>query len=151
MTTEENNSRFTKEFLRVIAGARTVEDFTRGMVQGAVSDLIDKVCDEYCLDVKEVREKYEKDLVAQYSSITGEGSGPTFCEGKTVTGKQCQRAATRGKFCKTHADQKEAEKRTQRSLEEYKDRLSKMPRPPLQPSSFSQQILTQLDERGSFY
>jgi hypothetical protein len=142
---------FAKGFLRVISGTKTIEDFVQGMVSGAVVEALQKVCNEYGLDVNEVREKYEQTIVGKHASISGEGSVPKFCEGKTATGKQCGRSATNGKFCKTHAPKVDDDaKRVQGVLEEYERSLAKMPKRPALYMG-SQPILTQLDEGGSYY
>lgn len=147
---QTNSTPFAKAFLRVLSGTKVIEDVTRGMVSGAVSEALETVCRDYGLDIDEVREKYEETLVGKYSSISGEGSGPRFCEGKTATGRQCGRSATCGKFCKTHADKENESLRVQSALEDYQDRLSKMPKRPSVYMGGQPVIFTQLDEAGSY-
>ena len=147
MTDTTSASQFAKKFLHVVNGSATIADFTRGLVSGAVNELLDSLCEEYDLDIDEVREKYEKTIVAKYASFDGKSTGPSFCQGTTTTGKPCGRSATHGKFCKTHMDKDNELKRTQGALEEYKERLSKMAKPPM-PMGSQPTVFTQLTERN---
>jgi hypothetical protein len=146
------NTPFARGFLRVISGSRVIEEFTQGMVSGAVREALEAVCDDYGLDIDTVRQKYEHTIVGKYSSISGEGSGPRFCEGKTATGKQCGRSATDGKFCKTHAVKENEAKRVRNAAEEYKERLSNMPKPKPRALYMGGQpsLFTQLDEASGY-
>jgi hypothetical protein len=145
----EVTTQFSKIFHKVLAGTSVIEEFAQNLMSAAVRDLIETLCEDYGMDVDEVCDKYEQVFVNKYASFSGEVVLPKFCAGTTRQGKPCGRPASYGKFCKTHMDTDNEQKRTQRSLQAYQERLTKMPKPPM-PMGSQPNVLTQLDEGRTY-